>query len=90
MNTAEERRPALQRLVEKHGGRSNPGPFGTSKINWPLPTKLPLVSIIIPTKDRVDLLKPCVESVLDRTSYAVLRSYCRQPKYRAGDRRLFR
>ncbi|WP_208976565.1 glycosyltransferase [Methylotuvimicrobium buryatense] len=33
---------------------------------WP---QTPLVSIIIPTRDRLDLLKPCVESLLDKTQY---------------------
>lgn len=32
-------------------------------------TENPLVSIIIPTKDRLDLLKPAVESILNKTSY---------------------
>lgn len=27
------------------------------------------VSIIIPTKDRIDLLKPCIESILEKTTY---------------------
>ena len=40
---------------------------GQSK--WPLADTLPLVSIIIPTKDKLHLLKPCVESVLRRTDY---------------------
>ncbi len=35
----------------------------------PIPEPAPLVSIIIPTRDRLDLLKPCVEGVLYRTSY---------------------
>src|SRR5579875_68221 len=30
----------------------------------------PLVSIIIPTRDRLNLLKPCVESLLAKTAYA--------------------
>jgi GT2 family glycosyltransferase len=29
----------------------------------------PLVTIIIPTRDRLDLLRPCVESVLGKTTY---------------------
>lgn len=33
------------------------------------PRALPLVSIIIPTKDRLDLLRPCIESILDKTTY---------------------
>ena len=46
-----------------------PGPFGTAKIEWPLPADLPLVSIIIPTKDKLELLEPCVDGVLNRTEY---------------------
>jgi GT2 family glycosyltransferase len=34
-----------------------------------LPERRPLVSLIIPTRDRVDLLKGCVESILSRTIY---------------------
>lgn len=30
---------------------------------WPLPEQLPIVSIIIPTRDRWDLLGPCLESI---------------------------
>lgn len=29
----------------------------------------PMVSIIIPTRDKLDLLRPCVESVLNKTAY---------------------
>jgi GT2 family glycosyltransferase len=38
-------------------------PFAT-RIRWALPATAPLVSIIIPTRDRVDLLKPCIDSIL--------------------------
>src|SRR6185437_6828689 len=47
----------------------SPGPFGTVKVQWPLPTELPLVSIIIPTKDKLEFLRPCIQSVLERTNY---------------------
>ncbi len=30
---------------------------------------VPLVSIVIPTRDRLDLLRPCVESIIAKTSY---------------------
>ncbi|MCP5195804.1 MAG: glycosyltransferase [Gammaproteobacteria bacterium] len=33
-------------------------------------TCAPLVSIIIPTKDRLDLLQPCVQSLLEKTRYS--------------------
>ena len=45
------------------------GPFGTFKITWPLPEKPPLVTIIVPTRDKLELLAPCVETLLERTSY---------------------
>lgn len=45
------------------------GPFGTASIRWPLPVSAPLVSIIVPTRDQVALLKTCVRGLLDRTSY---------------------
>ena len=36
----------------------------------PVPEPAPLVSIIVPTRDRVELLRRCVESVQGRSSYA--------------------
>ena len=38
-------------------------------IRYPLPDPPPLVSIIVPTRDRVELLRTCVDSVLARSSY---------------------
>jgi glycosyltransferase involved in cell wall biosynthesis len=38
-------------------------------VDWPLPDTLPMVSIIIPTRDRVALLRTCVLSVLGATRY---------------------
>jgi len=51
------------------GATCTPGPYDTVKIEWPLPTKLPLVSIIVSTRDKADLLQACLESVLNKTSY---------------------
>jgi len=42
---------------------------GHYRVRWPLPSPQPKVSIIVPTRDRVELLRQCVESVLDRTIY---------------------
>lgn len=39
------------------------------KINYPIPHPNPKVSIIIPTKDRIDILKPCIDSILEKTKY---------------------
>lgn len=39
------------------------------RVTYPLPDQPPLVSIVIPTRDRLELLKGCVESVMDKTNY---------------------
>jgi GT2 family glycosyltransferase len=43
-----------------------------NRVIWPLPEPSPLVSVIIPTRDRPDLLARCVEGVLHRTGYSNL------------------
>jgi glycosyltransferase involved in cell wall biosynthesis len=42
---------------------------GLYRIRYDLPRVLPKVSIIIPTWDRVDLLRNCMTSILDKTDY---------------------
>jgi O-antigen biosynthesis protein len=42
---------------------------GHYRVRWPVPDPAPLVSLIVPTRDRVELLRSCVESILDRTTY---------------------
>lgn len=37
--------------------------------SWPLPEEEPLVSLVIPTRDGADLVKMCVESILERSTY---------------------
>jgi len=39
-------------------------------VSWPLPAELPLVSVIVPTRDRLELLRPCIDSLLSTTSYS--------------------
>jgi GT2 family glycosyltransferase len=59
----------LQRFLARHGHpiavTARPG--GGHCLHWPLPDPPPLVSIIIPTRDRVDLLRCCLDS-LEKTS----------------------
>jgi GT2 family glycosyltransferase len=59
----------LRSQLRLRGASCAPGPFGTVKVQWSLPQELPLVSIIIPTKDKVDLLRSCIESVTQLTDY---------------------
>ncbi|POU77802.1 glycosyltransferase family 2 protein [Leclercia sp. LSNIH6] len=40
------------------------------RVEWPIPKTLPLVSLFIPTRDRVDLLERCVETILHKTTYS--------------------
>jgi O-antigen biosynthesis protein len=42
---------------------------GHYRVTYELFDPLPLISIIIPTRDRVDLLKTCVNSIFDKTTY---------------------
>lgn len=44
---------------------------GAQQIIWPLPAQLPKVSVIIPTRDRVELLRVLVEGLLNKTDYPI-------------------
>lgn len=39
------------------------------RVQWPVPHPAPKVSIIIPTRDRLDLIERCVETLRDKTDY---------------------
>ncbi len=41
----------------------------TYRVRYELPEPKPLVSIVIPTRDHADLLRTCVESILERSTY---------------------
>lgn len=69
LSASEERRPALCEYLAAVAAQVTPGPHDTNRISWPLPSPLPLISIIVPTKDKLELLRPCVETVLQRTDY---------------------
>ncbi|MGH8156479.1 MAG: glycosyltransferase family 2 protein [Rhodanobacter sp.] len=45
------------------------GMLGAFRVRYPLPVLRPRVSIVVPTRDRLDLLRRCVESILERTTY---------------------
>jgi GT2 family glycosyltransferase len=43
-----------------------------ARILWPLPDPAPLASIVIPTRDRADLLGRCVDGLLHATDYPAI------------------
>src|SRR3546814_3453684 len=46
-----------------------PGYSGYFRIAYRVPEPAPLVSLLIPTRDRLDLLARCVHSILAKTTY---------------------
>lgn len=70
-NTISERKTILNNHLKRNkwSGEVVEGKVQqTLRIKWKT-DRLPLVSIIIPFRDKVDLLKNCVESILSRTDY---------------------
>lgn len=61
---------AVTKLIGK-AARVFPSPIApfVNRIGWPLPAQLPKVSILIPTRDRADLVDNCVRGLLCRTDY---------------------
>lgn len=45
---------------------------GITRLRYPLPAALPLVSVLIPTRDRLDLLRQAVNGLLQRTDYPAM------------------
>jgi len=62
---------AISEHLARRGVRATveaqPGP--AFHVHWPLPSPLPKVSIVIPTRDRVELLRKCVQSILSRSTW---------------------
>jgi glycosyltransferase involved in cell wall biosynthesis len=63
------------RVIEAHlkrrgiDGKAFFDKSGFIRVSWPIAGN-PKVSIIIPTKDKLELLGPCLQSILDKTSYS--------------------
>jgi GT2 family glycosyltransferase len=66
---------SARRILEDHLARTGirgevlPVAGGHWRIRRTLPDPAPKVTLIIPTRNRLDLLRPCVESILARTRY---------------------
>ena len=59
----------LNRRHEKGDVISHPALPQWSRVIRPVPRPAPLVSLIVPTRDRVDLLGMCIAGLLERTDY---------------------
>ncbi len=63
---------ALQNHLDKrHPGAvaKQAGELAIYRVEWPIPEKQPLVSLIVPTRDYADLVKMCVTSIQEKTTY---------------------
>lgn len=65
---AEARRVAVARVLGETG-EARTGEHGGVRVDWALPVPAPQVSIVIATRDKVDLLRTCLEGVLHATDY---------------------
>jgi O-antigen biosynthesis protein len=57
--------PGAPRVIRSKG-------VTTPRVLYPVPKRPPVVSVVIPTRDRLDLLRQCVDGLLNRTSYEAL------------------
>ena len=68
---------AAQKAISEYLERRNieaqviesPAIQGTIRVQYPLPVHLPLVSLIIPTRNSLEFLSRCIESILNKTDY---------------------
>ena len=61
---------ALAEHVSMFGATVADGPFlGSYHVKHPKPIPRPLISLIIPTRDHVDVLSACIESICNKTLY---------------------
>lgn len=62
---------AVQTIAPGATVHSDPDERST-RVIWPLPSPPPTVSLLIPTRDQVEVLKPCVDAILEKTAYPSL------------------
>ncbi|HEY5838002.1 MAG TPA: glycosyltransferase [Pyrinomonadaceae bacterium] len=71
-SNGDNQRRALQEHFDRQSieARVLSSPSGSCRVQYPLDGANPLVSVIIATRDRVDLLRQIVNDVLNKTDYA--------------------
>lgn len=63
---------ALQDYFDAQDSEARVGPGlapNTYRVRYPIPEPAPRVSLLIPTRDRLSLVRTCVESILEKTTY---------------------
>ncbi len=66
---------AAEKVISEHFARVgvtatlSPTKGSYWRVHYPIPTPAPRVALIIPTRNRINVLKPCVESILAKTTY---------------------
>ncbi len=93
--SAHEQKPyateAARRALQEQADAFSPGVRvsviapGLYRHRWPVPDPAPVVSLIVPTRDGVEVLRTCIESIIQRTSYPhyeilVIDSQSREPE----------
>jgi GT2 family glycosyltransferase len=68
----EQAEPPIVARLRRRGKPMEAEPAGETsyRTRCSLPEKPPVVSVIVPTTCRLDVLRPCVDGLLNRTSYA--------------------
>jgi GT2 family glycosyltransferase len=67
--TAASRRAVQDALPAGAEVRPAPGVPLWNRVVWPVPEPPPGVTVIIPTRDRLELLRDCMDGLLNRTDY---------------------
>ena len=66
---------AAEKVISEHftrigvEARLSPTKGSYWRVHYPLPAPAPRVTLIIPTRNRLEVLRPCLESLLGRTTY---------------------
>ena len=62
---------AVQAHLQRSGSAATVSAVGSGRyrVHWPLPAELPLVSLIIPTRNQLGLLRQCIETLDRHTDY---------------------
>ena len=76
---AHEQKPyateAARRALQEHADACSTGVKvgviapGLYRHRWPIPDPAPVVSLIVPTRDSLEVLRTCIESIIQRTTY---------------------